>query len=128
MDITQTAPAFGGVEAYAKRRRRSVNLIGSGIVLSLQQSAAGESSPSLGRLAEGTPFTVQLFSEVVSSLRGLRWDFRKSAGTAGFELGTSCDNIDVILSCDEATNDAFELEGRLRGMAARLAVALEYVP
>jgi hypothetical protein len=127
MDITQTAPAFGSVEAYAKRRRRSVNLIGTGIVLSLQQSAAAGSSPSLGRLAEGTPFTLQLLSDVVSSLRGLPWDFRKSDGTTDFELVTISDNIEVILSCDEATNETFKLEGRLRGMAARLAVALEYV-
>jgi hypothetical protein len=73
MDITQTAPAFGSVEAYAKRRRRSVDLCGTGILLSLQQSVAGESSSSLGRLAEGTPFTLQLLSEVVSSLRGLKF-------------------------------------------------------
>lgn len=127
MDITQTAPAFGSVEAYAKRRRRSVDLCGTGILLSLQQSVAGESSSSLGRLAEGTPFTLQLLSEVVSSLRGLRWDFRNSGEIRGFELVTIFDNIEVILSCDEATSEPFKLEGRLRGMAARLAVALEYV-
>jgi hypothetical protein len=59
-------------------------------------------------------------------LRGLVWEFRKSVVAAGYELITIADDIEVVLLTAEEPGSTFELEGRLRGIAARIVVALEY--
>jgi hypothetical protein len=61
----------------------------------------------------------------VLSLRGLTWEFRKTAAALGYELVTVADEIEVILSSQKEPAMTVELEGLLRGIAARLVVALE---
>jgi hypothetical protein len=81
---------------------------------------------SLKRLVDGSAFNMELLSTVVPSLRGLVWEFRKSVVAAGYELITIADDIEVVLLTAEEPGSTFELEGRLRGIAARIVVALEY--
>lgn len=121
-----TRPEFGNVEAYARRHRRIAPVLGTTIQLSLQQAERANPSGSLKRLVDGSAFNVELLSTIVPSLRGLIWEFRRSAVAAGFELITVADDIEVILLTEEDSGSPFELEGRLRGIAARIVVALEY--
>jgi hypothetical protein len=121
-----TRPEFGNVEAYARRHRRIVPVLGTTIQLSLQQAEWANPSGSLKRLVDGSAFNVELLSTIVPSLRGLIWEFRSSAVAAGFELITVADDIEVVLFTAEDPGSTFELEGRLRGIAARIVVALEY--
>ena len=121
-----TRPEFGNVEAYARRHRRIVPVLGTTIQLSLQQAERANPSGSLKRLVDGSAFNVELLSTIVPSLRGLIWEFRRSAAAAGFELITVADDIEVVLFTAEDPGSTFELEGRLRGIAARIVVALEY--
>jgi hypothetical protein len=75
-NFRETTPKFGEVEAYAKRHRRVVPVIGTTIQLSLQESALKSTSPSpLFLLVDGSSLSLEVLSSVVSSLRGLTWEF-----------------------------------------------------
>ena len=125
-NFRKTRPEFGNVEAYARRHRRIVPVLGTTIQLSLQQAERVTPLGSLKRLVHGSAFNMELLSTLVPSLRGLVWEFRKSVVAAGYELITIADDIEVVLLTAEEPGSTFELEGRLRGIAARIVVALEY--
>lgn len=96
-NLRTTTPQFGSVEAYARRHRRIVPVLGTTIQLSLQQAERTNLSGPLKRLVDGSAFNVEALSTIVPSLRGLIWEFRRSSATAGFELVTVADAIEVAL-------------------------------
>jgi hypothetical protein len=70
-NFRKTRPEFGNVEAYARRHRRIVPVLGTTIQLSLQQAERATPLGSLKRLVDGSAFNMELLSTVVPSLRGL---------------------------------------------------------
>jgi hypothetical protein len=123
--IKATTPEFGNVEAYAKRHRRLAPIVGTSIVLSLQEADRALQSASLQRLRDGDAFNLKVLSSIVPSLRGLVWEFRRAIEESAFALVTVTDDVEVSLSVTDALNSAFLVEGALRGIAARIVVALD---
>ncbi|TCF96519.1 hypothetical protein BZM26_37235 [Paraburkholderia strydomiana] len=130
MDYRQrTGVAFGTVEAYADRHRRIAPVVGTSINISLQETGADEVSRSpLLDLIEGAPLTLELLRDVLPSLASRAWLFGETADHSGYRLSTTSDQISVTLSIAAADSlpASIEIEGALRGLAARLIVALSY--
>jgi hypothetical protein len=125
----QTGIAFGTIEAYAKRHLRIAPVVGTSIRISLQETGAGNVSRSpLLELVEGAPLTLGLLRNVLPSLGSNVWMFGETADWSGYRLTTISDQIDVTLFIPAINSSpaSIEVEGALRGTAARLIVALSY--
>lgn len=123
-----TQVRFGKVTAYAKRRMRTVSLSCGRITLSLQElcDVRSPSSPLL-LLKEGDTLCIDMMDRIVPSLGSVAWTFSQSTPQI-CNLTTIADNIEVTLAMPAADSDsAFEIEGILRGTAARIVVATGYV-
>ncbi|WP_175772923.1 hypothetical protein [Paraburkholderia phenazinium] len=130
MDFREkTGISFGLIEAYARRHLRIAPLIGTSIRLSLQEGSTRPASPSpLRSLIDDTTLTLAALRGLVPSLHSATWSFRAASDSAIYELTTVADGVCVALSVDDPMDESTQLvlEGTLRGMAARLVVALEY--
>lgn len=123
----KTQIRFGAIEAYAKRRLRAAPLADSLITLSLQEpgNERSHASPLLS-LEEGSTLSVEMLDAVVPSLGSVIWTFASTSGL--YSLTTIADNIEVTLALPATGSDtAFRMEGVLRGIAARIVVAVGYV-
>jgi hypothetical protein len=130
MDFREkTGISFGPIEAYARHHLRIAPIIGTSIRLSLQEVRTTPTSPSqLRSLIAGTMLSLAQLRSLLPSLQPVRWSFRAAGESATNELTTVSDRICVTLSVDDPSDASsrFAREGTLRGIAARLVVALEY--
>lgn len=71
--------------------------------------------------------SVDMLDAIVPSLGSVVWTFSQSTPHT-YRLTTIADNIEVTLAMPAADGGtAFEIEGVLRGIAARIVVAIGYV-
>ncbi|CAE6869197.1 hypothetical protein PQR37_19470 [Paraburkholderia nemoris] len=130
MDFREkTGISFGPIEAYARHHLRIAPIIGTSIRLSLQEARTTPASPSqLRSLIDGATLTLQELRGLLPSLQSVTWSYHVVVDSVVHELTTVSDGICVTLAVDDALNAStrLALEGSLRGIAARLVVALEY--
>jgi hypothetical protein len=125
----RTGVTFGKIEAYAKRHLRIAPVIGTSIRISLQETGAGNvSRSSLLKLVEGAPLSLNVLRDLLPSLGSYVWEFREFADSPDYQLTTVADGIEVTLSVAGRNSSwtVIEIEGKLRGIAARLIVAMLY--
>lgn len=130
MDFRErTRIEFGAVEAYAARHLRVATIVGTSCRIHLRDEAAKADPLSpLRALVEGTTLGLDVLRSILPSLGSVRWSFEAGDGSTAQELTTISDGIRVSLLADEETRSStsFAMEGRLRGIAARLVVHLDY--
>lgn len=125
----RTGITFGTIEAYAKRHLRIALVVGTSIRISLRETGAEYvSRSSLFELVEGAPLTLGLLRNVLPSLGSNVWTSGETADLRGYQLTTISDRIDVTLfiAAINSSPASIEIEGALRGTAARLIVAPSY--
>ena len=96
--------------------------------LSLQDAPHGsfESSPLLG-LRDGEFLDPGKLGTLLPSIGTVTWGFAKTPANDGWQLTAITDGIQVTLSMNDADGlEEVNAEGKLRGAAARLVVALSY--
>lgn len=125
----RTGVTFGNVEAYAKRHQRIAPIIGTSIRISHQETGAGSVPGStLLKLVEGASLNLNILRDMLPSLGSYAWLFSEIADAPGYQLITVSDGIEVALSIagEHSSSSLIEIEGKLRGIAARVVVALSY--
>jgi hypothetical protein len=104
-------------------------VVDTSIRISLQETGTGSAARSpLLRLVEGASLSLNDLRDLLPSLGSHVWEFSKIAGSSGYQLMTVSNGIEVTLSAAVADSSlsTIEIEGKLRGIAARLVVALSY--
>lgn len=124
----RTGVTFGQIEAYAKRHLRIAPVIGMSIRISLQDTGTANISRSpLLKLVEGAS-NLNLLRDLLPSLGSYVWVFSEMADSPGYQLKTVSDGIEIALSVagEHSSSSVIEIEGKLRGTAARHVVAWSY--
>lgn len=127
--LKRTGIVFGSIEAYAKRHLRIASIRDTTISISLQEAATnGPRRSPLLQLVDGASLSLADLRELVPSLGSNAWTFSLFERPPSYRLTTVCDSIEVALSLDwaERPESPLQIEGKLRGTAARLVVALSY--
>jgi hypothetical protein len=124
----RTKIAFGMIEAYAKGYLRVAPVSGTRMRLSLQDARNQRpASSTLLRLRDGAHLDSSDLSALIPSIGSVIWLFSEMQAVDGWQLTTIADGIRVTLSMDYADDCAAEqAEAQLRGVAARLVVAVDY--
>jgi hypothetical protein len=120
----RTVVSFGKAEAYARRRRRLVPIVGTSVHLCLEeQSEIRAASSPLLQLTEGALPSIERLSNLLPSLGSVTWAFDEITS----ELVTNADGIRIsLMNTNPGGEDTLTIEGALRGIAARLVVAITY--
>lgn len=130
MDFREkTGISFGPIEAYARRHLRITSIIGTSIRLSSREARTTPTSPSsLRSLIDGATLSLVGLRGLLPSLQSVIRSFGASDDSTAHKLTTVSDGICVGLAVDGPSDASsrLALEATLRGIVARLVVALEY--